>query len=267
MLDKITDWFKTFPQVRAVGIGGSTASGYSDPASDIDLYIFTDKDVPVAERMDFIGKISSRHEVGQDYFGPDDEFFYDEIGREIDCIYFDTSWIEDMVDDIWIRHDARNGYTTCFFYTIRSCTVLFDKDGWLKDMKDKIGTDYPEELRENIIRRNMLLLQDKPFSSYSEQIAKAVKRKDSVSIIHRTAAFLESYFDIIFAVNGLLHPGEKRLVGYALKNCRALPEGFENNINALLSSMSSDKDSLPRITETMVQELKKTLVSEGLCLK
>lgn len=51
--------------------------------------------------------------------------------------------------------------------------------------------------------------------SYDAEIKKAIARNDMVSVKHRTAAFLESYFDIIFALNKLTHPGEKRMVQYA----------------------------------------------------
>lgn len=69
--------------------------------------------------------------------------------------------------------------------------------------------------------------------SYYDQIESAVKRKDYVSINHRTAAFIASYFDIIFAKNKILNPGEKKLVEFALKNCKILPEDFEKDVNTL----------------------------------
>lgn len=52
---------------------------------------------------------------------------------------------------------------------------------------------------------------------------------------------MASYFDIIFALNELLHPGEKKLINYALKNCKILPENFESNIVKLLAESNTDK--------------------------
>lgn len=45
--------------------------------------------------------------------------------------------------------------------------------------------------------------------SYDRQIKKAQERGDIVSVNHRITAFLESYFDVIFALNRQTHPGEK----------------------------------------------------------
>ena len=90
-------------------------------------------------------------------------------------------------------------------------------------------------MRKNIIERNLKLMKDKPFASYYEQIEKAVHRNDLNSVNHRISAFLASYFDVIFALNKLLHPGEKRLVAYCKKHCKILPQDFEENINNLLT--------------------------------
>ena len=101
-----------------------------------------------------------------------------------------------------------------------------------------------------------MLLKDKPFASYYEQIEKAIARNDMVSINHRISAFLASYFDIIFAQNELLHPGEKRLIQFAKTNCKILPKNFEKNINDLL--VQPNPETL-NILNVMVKNLKNIL--------
>ena len=73
-----------------------------------------------------------------------------------------------------------------------------------------------------------------------------------VSINHRVAAFLASYFDIIFAVNELLHPGEKRLIPYAKVNCKVLPKDFEENLEKVLKQPNEKTlDILSEIVENL----------------
>jgi len=98
----------------------------------------------------------------------------------------------------------------------------------------------------------MMLMKDKPFASYYEQIEKAVKRNDIVSVNHRIAAFLASYFDVIFAQNELLHPGEKRLIQYVQTHCKILPDNFEQNITKLLKQPNTD-------TLTILKEMVESL--------
>lgn len=235
-LTTIIEQIKQFPQVKAIAIGGSSAANTMDKTSDIDVYVFTNEGIDVCKREEIIAKISSKYEVGGEYFGSGDEFLVDSIGIQLDVMYWNVKWFEDVVKNVWEKHYPSNGYTTCFLYTLSVFNIIYDTENWLKTLQESVKTDYPAELQQNIIKRNVMLMKDKPFASYYEQIEKAIKRNDLISINHRVAAFMASYFDVIFALNKLLHPGEKRLLKYALEHCTILPADFEKNINKLYNS-------------------------------
>ena len=91
------------------------------------------------------------------------------------------------------------------------------------------------------------------------QIAKAVGRNDLVSINHRTAAFMESYFDILFALNELTHPGGKRLISLCLQQCRILPERFEENLDQLFAHLFTDQQAAMQDIDTILKALKQIL--------
>lgn len=253
ILDEILNEYKNFNNVYAIAVGGSTAAKTTDEISDIDIYIFVKSDIPISERNKIIKKYSSKYEIGGEYFGSGDEFWVDEINNQLDVMYWNIDWFNQIVKNVWCKHFPSNGYSTAFLYTLNNFKIIYDTCNWLKDLQDMIKTPYPMELKRNIIMRNMMLMKDKPFASYYEQIKKAIKRNDIVSINHRIAAFLASYFDVLFAMNELLHPGEKRLITFAKNNCKNLPKNFENNINKLLITSNSD---ILLILDDMVKNLK-----------
>ncbi len=214
-MEKIINDFIKFNEVEAIAIGGSSAAQTSDNISDIDVYVFVNKEISVPLREEIVKKYSSNYEVGGEYFGAGDEFFVDKLNRQLDVMYWNVDWFNSVVQNVWEKHYPSNGYTTCFLYTLKNFQILYDKSGWLKSLQEQLNTPYPPELKQNIIKRNLMLMKDKPFASYYEQIEKALTRNDFVSVNHRISAFLASYFDVIFALNETLHPGEKRLMNYA----------------------------------------------------
>ena len=117
---------------------------------------------------------------------------------------------------------------------------------------------YPEALRENILSQNLRLLHG-TLPAYDGQIRKAAGRGDLVSVNHRTAAFLESYFDILFALNRQTHPGEKRLVQLCRRDCPVLPDRFEENLDRLFRDLFADSAALSRDLAEIVAELEKIL--------
>lgn len=248
--------YKNLKSVQAIALGGSSAAKTHDSSSDLDVYVFTKESIPVKTRENFIKKISSNYEVGGEYFGLGDEFFVNKLNKQLDVMYWDKNWFSNVVENTWVKHFPSNGYTTSFLYTLQNFNILHDKENWLKKLQEKISSPYPKALKDNIITRNMMLLKDKPFASYYEQIEKAIKRNDIVSINHRIAAFMASYFDILFAANELLHPGEKRLIKYAKDNCKKLPQNFEKDITNLLKQPNSDTLN---ILDSLVKNIKKII--------
>ena len=93
--------------------------------------------------------------------------------------------------------------------------------------------------------------------SFDTQIRKAETRGDLVSVNHRVAEFLASYFDIIFALNEMTHPGEKRMQSICSRECSILPKNFDENLGRLFEGMFRE-DISPVIGE-MVDEIRKTV--------
>jgi hypothetical protein len=65
----------------------------------------------------------------------------------------------------------------------------------------------------------------------------ALKPSDAhEQLAYGVAALLASYFDIVFALNRVLHPGEKRLIAFAHSECTLLPTAMDADIAAVLAA-------------------------------
>ena len=253
VLNEFLSNFISVSGVEAIAVGGSVSAETSDKASDIDIYIFSKTDIPIETREKIIKPVSSKFEIGGEYFGVGDEFILDSLNRQLDLMYWNVEWFNGVVENTWVKCYPQNGYTTCFLYTLKNFQIIYDKNNWLHNLQEVIKTPYPNKLKENIIKRNLMLMKDKPFASYFEQIEKAILRNDVNSINHRIAAFVASYFDVIFALNEQLHPGEKRLIQFAKDNCKYLPKNFEQN---LLELFKQPNPMTLNILKSIVDELK-----------
>ena len=145
-------------------------------------------------------------EIGNQYWEHEDNCVL-KNNIDIDILYRDLDSFCEGVSDVAEKFQAHNGYTTCMWHNLLNCKIICDKNGRLKKAKERFDIPYPDQLRDNIIKRNTNLLYA-AMPAYSLQIKKACARNDRVSIVHRTAAFLESYFDVLFAVNRQTHPGK-----------------------------------------------------------
>lgn len=232
ILMEMVEHYKGIKEVEAIGLAGSSTANSADNKSDYDIYIYGTKEPPVSQRRKIAEKYSDNPEIDNHNFETGDTFYLRETHKPIDIMYRSFDSIEGNIKWVWEGCNASLGYTTCFVDNVKKTEILFDRDGKLQSLKERVNTPYPEKLAKNIIKKNFNYLKDAMFSFY-DQIASAVERKDFVSINHRSAAFLASYFDTIFAKNRVLNPGEKKLIPFALKNCKILPSGFEQDVKEL----------------------------------
>jgi hypothetical protein len=267
---RIAGLFAPLPQVEAVALGGSRgdAGVAADPSSDIDVYVYTRGDIPLQAREAIVeasgGATTADLDLG--FWGPGDEWLDAATGIHVDAIYFDAAWMDGQVDRVLVRHEASLGYSTCFWHTVRGSVTLHDRRGWFAALQERCRVDYPEELRRNVVDLNRTVLRG-VLPSYANQLAKAARRGDLVSVNHRLAGLLASYFDVLFAVNRVPHPGEKRLVEAATRTCPLLPAGMAADVTEILETATTDLVGLAGRVERLLDRLDVLLAEEGLAAR
>jgi hypothetical protein len=255
--------FQEFSAVEAVAWGGSQASTAGDRLSDIDLYVYASAVVPLEARQALVAEMRAvRADLNLQFWDLGDEWYDADTGIEVDVIYWAPDWIESQLDRVWREHQVSLGYSTCFWHTIYHSRCLYDRHGWFEDLQQRSKQPYPEALRQAIIAKNHAVLRH-VIPGYAHQIEKACQRKDQVSVNHRVAALLASYFDVVFALNGVLHPGEKRLIEWAQAHCAQLPIDMAKQITALLQAVCSLDESVMQRTSALLDSLDDLLRREG----
>lgn len=243
----------SLPQVEAIALGGSRATGRNDEKSDYDVYVYITDSIDEGQRKNILDKYCSYMEIGNSFWELEDDVTL-KNGIDMDIIYRDRNEFENMVSSVVIDCIPWNGYTTCMWHNLITSKIVLDKNGTFGAMQEKYRIPYPKKLKENIISNNMKLLTGM-LPSFDLQIKKAENRGDFVSVNHRVTEFLASYFDLIFALNEMTHPGEKRMQEICSKECKLLPENFDENFNRLFQGMY--RENISPVIHDMVEEVKK----------
>ena len=240
-------------QVEAVALGGSRATGRSDEKSDYDVYVYMTQPIASNVRRDILDKYCQYMEIGNTFWELEDDVTLKD-GIDMDIIYRNMSDFENDIASVVCGWNPHNGYTTCMWHNLITSQVVIDKNRRLTQLQKTYNVPYPKKLKENIISNNMTLLSGM-LPSFDTQIKKAEDRGDLVSVNHRVTEFLASYFDVIFALNEMTHPGEKRMQSICASECRILPAHFDENLNRLFAGMF--RQNISPVIRDMVDELRK----------
>ena len=249
--------------MQGIALAGSLAADAVDQDSDIDLYVYTTSVIPLYDRIAIVDELgAARSDLNLQFWDLGDEWVDKETGIEVDVIYWDVSWIERQLDRVLVEHQASVGYSTCFWHTVCNSLILYDRSGWLHRLKERSAIPYPEPLRRAIIAKNHPVLR-RVIPSYLHQIQKATGRNDLVSVNHRVAALLASYFDVLFALNRLPNPGEKRVLQVASERCAKVPREMVDQVEGVLRAVSSPDQGLVTRIGRLIDGLDQLLVEQG----
>ena len=241
------------PQVEAIALGGSRATGRYDEKSDYDVYVYVTGRIDEDKRREVLSKYCKYMEIGNSFWELEDDVTLKD-GIDMDIIYRDMKEFGEGISSVVDDCISWNGYTTCMWHNLITSKVILDKNGNLTALQEKYKIPYPKKLKENIISNNLKLLSGM-LPSFDTQIKKAEMRDDLVSVNHRVTEFLASYFDILFALNEMTHPGEKRMQSICRTECKILPNNFEENFERLFKGMF--REDISPVIKDMVEEIKK----------
>jgi hypothetical protein len=197
-------------------------------------------------------------ELNNTFWETEDDGFLKEGNIAIEIIYRDLDWIDGLLNKTLVKCEADTGYTTCFWGNFVNSIILYDRNGDLNKLKEKYQISYPYKLKQNIIKKNYPLLKLQ-IPSYYYQIEKALKREDFISVNHRVAACFASYFDIIFALNEMAHPGEKKILKIMKESNFKVPIDMEINVNNILNYATSKDSAILLEIDSLIGNLDKLL--------
>jgi predicted nucleotidyltransferase len=213
--------------VVAILLGGSRATHHHDTISDYDVYVYTSKPIDENIRKSIIAPYVSYMEYSNNFWELEDDGTLNN-GIDIEFIYRDINHIEvNLINTV--DGNISNGYSTCILDNFMNSKIIFEKDQVITKIRNKIIHMDWTPMFDKIVIENMKLLRDLMPSIYY-QIEKAIKRHDIISINHRLTAYFSIAFDVLFALNKTLHPGEKRLLEL-IKTLVILPKDFEHLVN------------------------------------
>ena len=257
-VNKLFEEFGKLPEVEAIALGGSRATGRNDEKSDYDVYIYISKVIDENVRKEILSKYCKYMEIGNSFWELEDDVTLSD-GIDMDIIYRGMEDFEKTISSVVFDCVAWNGYTTCLWHNLITSKIVIDKTGKLNELQKKFDIPYPQKLKENIVSKGLKLLSG-ILPSFDMQIKKSENRGDLVSVNHRVTEFLATYFDIIFALNEMTHPGEKRMQSICSAECKILPNNFDENLNRLFAGMF--RENISGVINDIVCELRKLCESE-----
>lgn len=247
-----------------IALAGAHAKGLADENSDIDIFIFGNTLRSHADRTQAIAEFCDdpqRCYVSSSFdypWGGSIDFTYQGIPVEI--VVRSLSKTEEIIAqsmdgnfEIIPQTWTANGYYTYIYLSeISFLKPIYDEDGWISKMRQKLE-NFPPKLKSSIIS-TFLGRAGTWIGNF--HYASAIKRMDTLFIAPIMVHTLMDMVQVIFALNEVYFTGDKKLEK-ALSELPYCPEKLRANLDFLLK-IEKDESILHRqadILTDIYQEL------------
>lgn len=131
-------------------------------------------------------------------------------GLPVELVFLDLAEVERLLVRAFGEGLDDPAYPTAFLYTVANCVPTAD-NGVLAELKARLAV-YPMATRSRLVAVLPEFLE-----TYLGQIRSSQRRGDLPAVAHRVGHLVDTWFNLLFAVNSQLQPGEKRLLVHAAK--------------------------------------------------
>ena len=107
-VEELFEEFSNLPQVEAIALGGSRATGRNDEKSDYDVYVYLTDCVEQNVRRNILDKYCGYMEIGNSFWELEDDVTLKD-GIDMDIIYRNLTDFEKMVSSVVDECIAWNG--------------------------------------------------------------------------------------------------------------------------------------------------------------
>jgi len=246
--------------VLAVTLGGSTARGAADAASDVDLGVYyraeqkpnVERFRELAKELDDDGAPLSVTGYGDWGSWINGGAWLRIDGKRVDWLYRELGHVVQAITDSRagrVGVDYQPGHPHgwshhVYMGEIAEGDVLQDPQGVLKAMKG-LAADYPEGLRRGLVERH---LWEASFTL--ETVAKSPKRGDVAYVAGALYRCTAALVQVVYALNGRYFLNEKGSVG-AASAMKLAPKGFEKRVEEILGKVGTTPTQLTKSVEAL----------------
>jgi hypothetical protein len=255
ILQRIAAAGAALPGFEAMSLGGSAGAGLDDAQSDLDIHVYWRP--PLATPEQRAAQLAGCADPGSielevRFWGLEDHLRVG--GRDVELIYVHLEDLRAEVDRAYAEGLGAEGFATAQLYYVANGRPFYDPKAELAALRARLAT-YPEPTRRRLLESHPALLR-----AYLRHLRVAQSRGDLLFAQHRRYTIQMVFFNALFALNRLYHPGEKRLLIHA-QRCAVQPPDLAARWNHI-ARLPADDGALADVLDELVDDLCQRIEAE-----